>query len=161
MTLIAGILSRHDRPLADSACASLHQAVSRNPADEVKALRDRRSYFVKVNIEAFDEPGFFVDASGAFSLTCPLPIPNELAYQWEDTYQAEEDAPQKERAIEQATELLRSIDFPDQILSRRNLRLATWIHAKGWRDYRYAIEAAQTYYGYSKKCRGEFTFSVI
>ena len=92
---------------------------------------------------------------------CPLPIPKELAYQWEDAYQAEEDAPQKQRAIEQATELLRSIDFPDQILSRRNLRLATWIHSKGWRDYRYAIEAAQTYYAYSKKCGGEFTLSVI
>lgn len=91
---------------------------------------------------------------------CPLPIPMELAYQWEDTYQAEEDAPQKQRAIEQASELLSSIDFPDQILSRRNLRLATWIHSKGWRDYRYAIEAAQTYYAYSKKCGGEFTFSV-
>ena len=90
---------------------------------------------------------------------CPLPIPKELAYQWEDAYQAEEDAPQKQRAFEQATELLRSIDFPDQILSRRNLRLATWIHSKGWRDYRYAIEAAQTYYAYSKKCGGEFTFS--
>lgn len=88
---------------------------------------------------------------------CPLPIPKELAYQWEDAYQAEEEAPQKQRAIEQATELLRSIDFPDQILSRRNLRLATWIHSRGWRDYRYAIEAAQTYYAYSKKCGGEFT----
>lgn len=89
----------------------------------------------------------------------PLPIPEELAYQWEDTYQAEEDATQKQRVIEQATELLRSIDFPDQILSKRNLRLATWIHSRGWRDYRYAIEAAQTYYAYSKKCSGEFTFS--
>jgi asparagine synthase (glutamine-hydrolysing) len=92
---------------------------------------------------------------------CSLPIPKELAYQWDDTYQAQEDATQKQRVIKQATELLRSIDFPDQILNRRNLRLATWIHSKGWRDYRYAIEAAQTYYAYSKKCGGEFTFSVI
>jgi hypothetical protein len=91
---------------------------------------------------------------------CPLPIPRGLAYQWDDTYQAGEDATQRERVIEQATELLCSIDFPDQILSRRNLRLATWIHARGWRDYRYAIEAAQTYYATSKKCGGEFTLSV-
>jgi len=90
---------------------------------------------------------------------CPLPVPTELAYQWDDSYQAEEDASQKQRVIEQATELLRSVDFPDQILSKRNLRLATWIHSRGWRDYRYAIEAAQTYYAYSKKCGGEFTFS--
>jgi asparagine synthase (glutamine-hydrolysing) len=92
---------------------------------------------------------------------CPFPIPKELAYQWDDSYQAPEDATQKQRVIEQATELLRSIDFPDRILSRRKLRLATWIHSKGWRDYRYAIEAARTYYAYSKKCGGEFTFSVI
>lgn len=92
---------------------------------------------------------------------CPLPVPTELTYQWDDSYQAEEDASQKQRVIEQASELLRSIDFPDQILSRRNLRLAKWIHSRGWRDYRYAIEAAQTYYAYSKKCGGEFTFSVM
>ena len=91
---------------------------------------------------------------------CPVPIPTELAYQWDDAYQAEEVASQKQRVIEQATELLRAIDFPDQILSKRNLRLATWIHSKGWRDYRYAIEAARTYYAYAKKCGGEFTFSV-
>ena len=92
---------------------------------------------------------------------CPLPIPQQLAHQWDDGYQAEEDAAQKQRVLEQATELLRAIDFPDQILSRRKLRLATWIHSRGWRDYRYAIEAAQTYYATSKKCGGEFTFSVI
>jgi asparagine synthetase B (glutamine-hydrolysing) len=90
---------------------------------------------------------------------CPLPVPTEFAYQWDDSYQAEEDASQKRRVIEQASELLRSIDFPDQILIKRNLRLAKWIHSRGWRDYRYAIEAAQTYHAYAKKCGGEFTFS--
>jgi len=90
---------------------------------------------------------------------CPLPIPMELAYQWDNFYREEEDASQDQKVIEQASQLLRSIDFPDQILSRWNLRLATWIHSTGWRDYRYAIEAAQTYYAYSKKCGGEFTFS--
>jgi hypothetical protein len=92
---------------------------------------------------------------------CPLPVPTELAYQWDYSYQAEEDASQKRSVIEQASELLRSFDFPDQILSKRKLRLAAWIHSRGWRDYRYAIEAAQTYYSYSKKCGGEFTFLQI
>ena len=92
---------------------------------------------------------------------CPLPVPTELAYQWDDSYQAEGGATHKRRVIEQASELLCSFDFPDQILSKRKLRLATWIHSRGWRDYRYAIEAAQTYYAYSKKCGGEFTFSDI
>jgi asparagine synthetase B (glutamine-hydrolysing) len=90
---------------------------------------------------------------------CPLPIPAELAYQWDYSYQEEESASQEHKVIEQASELLRQDDFPDQILSKRNLRLATWIHSRGWRDYRYAFEAAQTYYAYSKKCGGEFTLS--
>jgi asparagine synthase (glutamine-hydrolysing) len=88
---------------------------------------------------------------------CSLPVPTELAYQWDDTFLAEEDASQNQKVIEQASELLRSIDFPDQILNKRKLRLAAWIHSRGWRDYRYAIEAAQTYHAYAKKCGGEFT----
>ena len=87
---------------------------------------------------------------------CPLPVPADLAYQWDDSYRAEEDASQKQRVIEQASELLRSSDFPDQILNKNKFRLATWLHARGWRDYRYAIEAAQTYHLYAQKCGGEF-----
>jgi asparagine synthase (glutamine-hydrolysing) len=88
---------------------------------------------------------------------CPLPAPTNLAYQWDQSFRAEEDEAQNQRLIEQAAELLRSIDFPDQILNKRKLRLATWIHSRGWRDYRYAIEAARTYHAYAKKCGGEFT----
>jgi hypothetical protein len=90
---------------------------------------------------------------------CPLPVPAELAYQWDDSYRAEEDASQKQKVIEQASELLRAEDFPDQILNRRKLRLVKWIHSSGWRDYRYAIEAAQTYHLYARKCGGEFVLS--
>ena len=90
---------------------------------------------------------------------CPLPVPDDLAYQWDDTYQANEDSSQERKVIAQASELLSSDDFPNRILNRRKLRLATWMHARGWRDYRYAIEAAQTYHLYAKKCGGEFTFS--
>jgi asparagine synthetase B (glutamine-hydrolysing) len=89
---------------------------------------------------------------------CPLPIPAELAYQWDDGYQADEDSSQKQNVIAQASELLRASDFPDQILNKRKLRLAAWIHSRGWRDYRYAIEAARTYHFYAQKCGGEFVF---
>ena len=68
MTLIAGIFSRNNQPLADSACASLRQTISRNPSDEVEIFRDHRSCFAKVDIGAFREPGFFQDPSGALSL---------------------------------------------------------------------------------------------
>ncbi len=91
---------------------------------------------------------------------CPIPAPAELGYQWDDGYQASENATRKQRVIDQAAALLGAADFPDKIMSRRNLRLATWLHARGWRDYAYAIEAAQTYHAYSKKCGGEFVFSL-
>ena len=74
MTLIAGIFSRNDRPLADSACASLRQTISRNPTDEVEIFRDHRSCFAKVDIGAFREPGFFQDENGALSLLAGEPL---------------------------------------------------------------------------------------
>lgn len=91
---------------------------------------------------------------------CPLPAPAHLGYQWDEGYQAKEDAAQVKRVRNQAAELLRAPDFPHKILNRRNLRLAAWIHARGWRDYRYAFEAAETYHAYSKKCGGEFILSL-
>jgi asparagine synthase (glutamine-hydrolysing) len=90
---------------------------------------------------------------------CPLPIPTDLAYQWNDRYQSNENTARKHRVIRQAAELLRSVDFPNQILNKRNLRLAVWIHSTGWRNYQYAIEAARTYHTYAKKCGGEFSSS--
>ncbi len=87
---------------------------------------------------------------------CPLPAPADLGYQWDENHQATEDVAQRQRVIKQASELIGASDFPDRILSRRNLRLAAWIHSRGWRDYRYAFEAANTYHTYSKKCGGEF-----
>jgi len=91
---------------------------------------------------------------------CPLPISPALAYQWDDNYQAKEQASRGQGVMQQASELLRSADFPNQILSKRNLRLAAWIHLTGRRDYRYAIKAAQIYHTYAQKCGGEFTFSI-
>src|SRR5229473_1384877 len=74
MTLIAGIFSRHNQPLADSDCANLRQTISRNPADEVRTVRDRKSFFARVDIGAFCEPGAFTDPHGAFSLLAGEPL---------------------------------------------------------------------------------------
>ncbi len=74
MTLIAGILSRNNRPVSDAACASLRESLSRNPADEVSAFRDRSSYFAKVDIGAFGEPGVFKDSGGAISFVAGEPL---------------------------------------------------------------------------------------
>jgi asparagine synthase (glutamine-hydrolysing) len=74
MTLIAGILSRNDRPIPDSACESLRHSISRQAEDEVSVFKDDRSYFAKVDIGAFPEPGFFVESNGALSLLAGEPL---------------------------------------------------------------------------------------
>jgi len=91
---------------------------------------------------------------------CPLPVPAHLAYQWDENYQANESVARKRRVLRNASEVLHSANFPNQILSKRNLRLATWIHSSGWRDYQYAIEAAETYYKYAKNCGGSVSLSL-
>ena len=87
---------------------------------------------------------------------CPLPMPLGLDYQWAEKYQTAERTSQRQQLIEQASVLLRMADFPDEILRKRNLRLATWIHATGWRDYEHIIKAAQTYLTYWKTCEGVY-----
>jgi asparagine synthase (glutamine-hydrolysing) len=86
---------------------------------------------------------------------CPLPIEKELGYQWDEKFQATERVAQKRALLTQASTLLSAPDFPHEILSKRNLRLAAWTHLAGWRDYEYAIGAAQTYYEYWKNCNGK------
>ncbi len=87
---------------------------------------------------------------------CPLPAPEGLAYQWAADYQAAERAALRKRLRKQMSELLRAADFPDQLLNKRNLRLAAWIHSTGLRDYEHVIEAARTYHTYWKKCEGQY-----
>lgn len=91
---------------------------------------------------------------------CPLPVPQGLSYQWEKAYQTAERAAKKRLIMKQSSEILRSTDFPDKILSKKNLRLASWIHFTGLRDYEYIIEEAQTYYKYWKKCGGKYDLGI-
>lgn len=86
---------------------------------------------------------------------CPLPIPPELIYQWDERHQSAERALQKQRVTKQASELLTATDFPNKILNKRNLRLATWIHSRGWRDYEHVIKVARTYHTYWRACQGK------
>lgn len=87
---------------------------------------------------------------------CPVPVPDGLDYQWAEQYQSAEHAAQKRRVMKQASELLHSADFPKDILNKRNLRLASWIHATGLRDYQYLIGPARTFHIYSQKCGGKY-----
>jgi asparagine synthase (glutamine-hydrolysing) len=87
---------------------------------------------------------------------CPHPIPPGLVYQWEHHHQVAERTSKKQQLIAEATALLRTSDFPGQLLSKRNLRLAVWLHSLGWRDCEHVIKAAQTYRAYWKSCDGEY-----
>ena len=86
---------------------------------------------------------------------CPVSMTNNLAYQWDLNHQAKEASAKKWHTRNQVIRLLASGEFPNNILSKRNLGLAAVIDLIGWRDFQYAFEAAQTYYGYAKKCGGE------
>ena len=89
---------------------------------------------------------------------CPLPIPAGLSYQWDTKYQGSEQKSLKQKLIKEGKEIINSEDFPDQILSKNNIRLAIFVHQTGWRDYGYIIEYAQLYQKYWRICRGDYTF---
>jgi asparagine synthetase B (glutamine-hydrolysing) len=91
---------------------------------------------------------------------CPLPIPANLTYQWNEQHWQSERSVKRQNIVARALRLLGESDFPNHILDRRKLRVAAWIHSTGWRDYQYAIEAAETYSRYSSICNGEFGVSL-
>jgi hypothetical protein len=88
---------------------------------------------------------------------CPVQDGKDLGYQWDEKFQAREQAQRRQDLLARAAELLAAPDFPREILSKRNLRLAKWTHQAGWRDYEYALAAASTYYEYWKNCDGKFS----
>jgi hypothetical protein len=83
---------------------------------------------------------------------CPLPAPPGLVYQWDEKDQPVERASENKRLMKHVAELLSASDFPNEILSKRNLRLASWIHSLGWRDYGHVIKAAQIYHSHWRAC---------
>ncbi|MBC7899302.1 MAG: hypothetical protein H7070_04550 [Saprospiraceae bacterium] len=87
---------------------------------------------------------------------CPIPPPPGLTYQWAEDFQKKERVSQKKHLAREAWRMVTSTDFPGNILSKRNLRLAFCAHATGLRDYGYIIDGARIYYRYSKKCGGRF-----
>ncbi len=71
---------------------------------------------------------------------CPLPISEELRYQWNEYYDHATVRELRKATLEQASRLLGAASFPDKIINRGRLRLAVWLTRLGVRDYGYAIE---------------------
>jgi asparagine synthase (glutamine-hydrolysing) len=75
MTLLAGILSRQpDRPLPDTTCSYLKQAISRRAGEEIIMFRDDRVCLLKLDIGAYGEPAFRIDPTGSVSMLAGQPI---------------------------------------------------------------------------------------
>ncbi|MBK7708870.1 MAG: hypothetical protein IPJ30_24760 [Acidobacteria bacterium] len=83
---------------------------------------------------------------------CPLPIESELAYQWDAAHQSEQQKALDAELKREARELLRSSDFPSEVLSRRKLKIAYLIHRTGLRDYGYLIDTARVFHRIRRKC---------
>ena len=87
--------------------------------------------------------------------TCPLPVKQQAAYQWDNAYQNEQASALRTELLEQAKQMLRATDFPKDILRKQYLRFAALVYRLGLRDYSYVIQAAWKYYGYSKLSNGK------
>lgn len=75
MTFFAGIFSRNVKQVVPpSACEALKGAISRHPHDEISIFKDDRSFFVKVDIGAYQEPAFRTDSDGSVSMLAGDPL---------------------------------------------------------------------------------------
>lgn len=89
---------------------------------------------------------------------CPLPVPTDLSYQWDDTHRAHERATIRQAVFRQATRLVRARDFPGKIMDRANIAAVAVAHGLGVRDYGYFVESAEVYYKYWTRSNREFSY---
>ena len=88
---------------------------------------------------------------------CPLPIPNELAYQWEAAELEKIRDANRHNRLRQADQILKSADFPHPLLRKHYLRLAAWLYRYRIRDVGHVIGAADLFYRYWSKCGGKYS----
>jgi len=87
---------------------------------------------------------------------CPLPIPEELAYQWDRMRPASEVKAKRHEMLQVVDRILGADRFPDLILNKRLLQLVRWLYKAGLRDGESTIKAADTYHRYWRECGGQF-----
>src|SRR4051794_831653 len=75
MTILAGIYSRQEnQPPPASVCDALRGMISRNASEQGEVFRDHRTYFVKVDVGAFGEPGHHTGPDNSVSLLAGEPL---------------------------------------------------------------------------------------
>lgn len=81
-------------------------------------------------------------------IPCKLPSPPGLKYQWEEYYDKSMYAQMRSDAAERGKSMLAAPRFPDHIISRNTLRVASLLTGTGLRDYRYLIRTAGIFQRY-------------
>ncbi len=88
---------------------------------------------------------------------CPVPVEADVAYQWDAGYQKEQQAVLRRGLLNEAAQILKSPDFPDRLLKKSVLRIASMVYRTGFRDYSYVIQSASKFNKYARMCKGKFS----
>ncbi|VXC20855.1 asparagine synthetase B family protein [Massilia sp. 9I] len=81
-------------------------------------------------------------------IPCTLPSPPGLKYQWDVYYDKKMYAQMRRTQAKNGYQMLAAPRFPDRLISRGTLRLASLLTALGVRDYSYLIKTASVYCHY-------------
>lgn len=81
-------------------------------------------------------------------IPCTLPSPPGLKYQWDVYYDKKMYAQMRRSQAQTGYRMLSGPRFPDQLISRGALRLASLLTGTGLRDYSYLIKTAGVYHRY-------------
>ncbi|MGX4641058.1 asparagine synthase-related protein [Massilia sp. SYSU DXS3249] len=81
-------------------------------------------------------------------IPCTLPSPPGLRYQWEEYYDKGMYAQIRSAAAKKGKHMLAAPRFPDHIISRNVLRVASLMTGTGLRDYQYLITTAGVFQRY-------------
>lgn len=83
---------------------------------------------------------------------CPLPVPDGLGYQWERYYDRATRRRMRLKLADQVDRVFARSGFPDRIINKLHLRMATLLTRFGIRDYSYLIQNATVYGRYWRIC---------
>ena len=88
-------------------------------------------------------------------IPCTLPSPPGLKYQWDVYYDKKMYAQMRRSHARTGYSMLSAKRFPDRLISRGTLRLASLLTSTGVRDYSYLIKTAGVYHRYWNAAQDE------
>jgi hypothetical protein len=83
---------------------------------------------------------------------CPIPVPEGLRAQWDDSWHGREESQELLRQyLAIGKTILRDPRFPQRLLDKKVLMLAVWLTRLGLSDYTYLFKAAHVFTRYSNQ----------